>query len=115
MKLNGTIDNFETHYKPILNRIQEADEYQINFVKAHMNIFANSIEAIGINLKERGEDILQAVAQINSETDLKIFVESHKSQNPFLCKEEFQVYENKSEVIKESGNGNNINTNNTVV
>lgn len=25
-KLNNTIDNFETEYRPILNRVQESDE-----------------------------------------------------------------------------------------
>lgn len=31
----------------------------------------------------------QAVAAVNTHTDLKIFVELHKSTNPFMQKEEF--------------------------
>ena len=35
-KLNLTIDMFETSYKPILNKIQENDDGQINFVKYNL-------------------------------------------------------------------------------
>jgi hypothetical protein len=36
VKFNLTIDIFETQYKPILNRIQEGDDQQINFVKFNL-------------------------------------------------------------------------------
>lgn len=54
-----------------------------------MDKLAKNIESLGINLKERGEELMQAVSNISSDTDLKIFIELHKSTNPFLQKEEF--------------------------
>jgi hypothetical protein len=46
--------------------------------------FAKNLEAFGASLKSRGEEIQQAVHQISSETDIKIFIETNKSSNPFL-------------------------------
>ena len=44
-------------------------------------------------MKREGEEISQTVAMISSDTDLRIFVDSHKSTNQFLMKEEFAPYE----------------------
>lgn len=54
-----------------------------------MDKFAKNVEGLGLSFKDRGEELLQSVAQISSETDLKIFIDLHKSTNPFLQKEEF--------------------------
>jgi hypothetical protein len=54
-----------------------------------MERLAKNIESMGSNFKQRGEEILQAIGQISPETDVKIFIESNRSANPFLQKEEF--------------------------
>ena len=48
---------FDTSYKPILNRIQEGDDAQINFVKYNMEKLARYIEQTGKDLNQRGDDI----------------------------------------------------------
>lgn len=63
---------------------------------------ASSSENLGKSLKERGEEMRQAIGAVNSQTDLKIFIEQHKSTNPFMQKEEFQEYENRFDLVKES-------------
>ena len=43
-RLNLTIDMFDVSYKPILNRIQEGDDAQINFVKYNLEKLGKYIE-----------------------------------------------------------------------
>jgi len=38
---------------------------------------------------------------INSETDLKIFIDENKSNNQFISKVEYKAYEHSKEVIKQ--------------
>ena len=56
-KLNLTIDLFEGSYMPILNRIQESDDSQINFLKYNLEKLARYIEDTGRDLKSKGEEI----------------------------------------------------------
>lgn len=65
-KVNQTIDQFDSHYKPVLNRIQEADEYQINFVKMQLDKLASSSENLGRGLRDRGEEMRQVIGAVNS-------------------------------------------------
>ena len=84
---------FETSYKPILNRIQEGDDAQINFVKYNLEKHARYVEQMGKTFKIRGEEMNQTINMISSDTDLKIFIDTNKSLNSFLSKEVFQPYE----------------------
>ncbi|CDW77618.1 rab-like gtpase activating [Stylonychia lemnae] len=92
-KVNLTIDMFETSYKPILNRIQDGDDAQINFVKFNLEKLSRYIEQMGKEINQRGDEIGQTVGIISSEIDLKIFVDQNKSQNPFLQREVYQEFE----------------------
>lgn len=92
-KLNLTIEAFETSYKPILNRIQEGDEAQIRFVKFSLEKLARYVEDMGKDLRQRGDDIGATLGMVNGETDVKIFIDSNRSQNHFLQKEAFQEFE----------------------
>jgi hypothetical protein len=92
-KLNLTIDMFETSYKPILNRIEESDDAQINFVKYNLEKLNRYIEQLGKEFKYRSDDIMQNLNMISSETDITIFIDSNKSSNQFLIKEQFLPYD----------------------
>ena len=72
---------FDTSYRPILNRVQESDDSQINFVKYNLEKFARYIDQSGRDLRLNADEISQTVAMISSDTDLRIFVDSHKSSN----------------------------------
>ena len=48
---------------------------------------------MGKDLKQRGDDISISTGMISSDTDLKIFIDSNKSQNQFVQKEVFTSYE----------------------
>ncbi len=84
---------FETSYKPILNRIEESDDAQINFVKYNLEKLNRYIEQLGKEFKYRSDDIMQNLNMISSETDIAIFIDSNKSSNQFLVKEHFQPYD----------------------
>ena len=53
---------------------------------------ARYIEDTGRDLKNKGEEISQTVGMISSDIDLRIFIESNRSVNGFIQKEEFQPY-----------------------
>lgn len=65
----------------MLNRIQEGDDAQIHYMKYNLEKFGRSLDSIGKELRERGEDICQAVGAVSSLTDLRIFIDTNKSQN----------------------------------
>ncbi len=56
-KLNLTIDLFDTSYRPILNRIQESDDSQINFVKYNLEKLSRYIDQSGRDLRVNSEEI----------------------------------------------------------
>jgi hypothetical protein len=84
---------FENSYKPILNRIQEQDESQINFVKFNLEKLSRYIESIGKEMRKSGEDIMTTVGMSSSDTDLRIFIDTNKSTVPFVQRESYQEYE----------------------
>eukprot|EP00347_Sterkiella_histriomuscorum_P016146 403354306 len=95
-KLNLTIDMFDIQYKPILNRIQEGDDAQINFMKYNMEKFARYLEQMGKDMRSRGEDICQTIGMVSSETDLRIFIDTNKSQNQFIQRVPYDEFEQES-------------------
>ena len=84
-----TIDLFDSSYRPILDNVQQSDEGQINFAKYNLEKLAKYMESTGKDLRVNADEINQAVAMISCDTDLRIFVDTHKSANHFLAKEEF--------------------------
>ena len=87
------IDQFNSNYKSILNRIQGSDEGQINFVKFNLEKFANILDAFGKNIRDKSDEITDCAQMVSNETDIKIFIEHHRSDNPMYKKEKFQGYE----------------------
>ena len=91
--MNTTIDQFDTYYKPILNRMQDSDEHQLAFVKQSLERFGKYMELLGIGIKASSDDMVQTISMVSPETDMKIFVDKNRSHNPFLQKEEFHLFE----------------------
>ncbi len=52
-----TIDIFETSYKPILNRIQEGDDQQINFVKFNLEKVSKYLDKMGKDMRTRSDEL----------------------------------------------------------
>jgi hypothetical protein len=57
---------------------------------------ARYLEQTGKDFKLNADEISQAVGMISSDTDIKIFIDAHKSTNAyFLQKEEFRDFQQK--------------------
>jgi len=67
-------------------------------VKYNLEKLSRYIDTTGKDLRLNGDEINQTIAMISCDTDLRIFVDTHKSANHFLAKEEFQPYEQKQRV-----------------
>ena len=76
-----------------MNRVQENDISQINFMKYNMQKFAHILGKVGEDLCEQSTTIHDASQMINSQTDIKIFIEHNKSTNLVVNKEKFQDYQ----------------------
>ena len=45
--MNLTVSNFHSEFRPILNKIQESDNDQIEFMKFSLSKFVNTVESMG--------------------------------------------------------------------
>ena len=81
----------------MLNRMQENDESQINFMKYNLMKFSQIVDSMGKMIHDKGENLSDTADMINSETDIKIFIDHHKSTNLVVNKERFMYYDDKQE------------------
>jgi hypothetical protein len=51
------------------------------------------LDSIGKTVREHADSIGDGADIVNADTDLKIFIEHHKSKNPQFIRETFQAYE----------------------
>ena len=92
-QMNSYLSQFETEYRPILQRLQQGEESRINFMKYSFEKFLKHQGSMGKQIHEKALDIQSQVSMINSDTDLKIFIDENKSYVEFQSKVEFQPYE----------------------
>ena len=79
----------------MLNGMQEKDESQINFMKYNLMKFSQIIDSMGKMIHDKGENLSDTADMIDSTTDLKIFIDHHKSTNLVVNKEKFMYYDDK--------------------
>ena len=92
MALNDCVELIRNDYRTKLNRIQENDDSQINFMKYTMQKFAQIVGKVGEDLCDQCMTMHDASQMINSATDIKIFIEYNKSTNLVVAKEKFQEF-----------------------
>ena len=83
----------------MLNKMQENDDSQINFMKYNLMKFSQIVDSLGKKIHEKGDGLSDVAEMINSTTDIKIFIEHHKSTNLVVNKERFMPYEDKQAPI----------------
>ena len=96
--LNGLLGQFADEYKPLLQRLQQSEESRINFFKYNLEKFIKQMHTLGKNIQDKATDMGNSVQMINSETDLKIFIDEHKSNILFSSKYEYKPYEQSKEI-----------------
>ena len=92
-KVNLQVDQIRTKYKGMLNKMQEYDDQQINFMKYNLMKFAQIVDSVGKAIHDRGENLSETADMVNSATDIKIFIDHHKSTNLVVNKERFMIYD----------------------
>lgn len=96
--LNLVIDQFHTNYKSILNRIQGSDESCINQLKFTLEKFAGVLDQMGKGIRDRSDEVGECVQMISHKTDIQIFIEHHRCNNPIYQKEQSQPYTEESDM-----------------
>ena len=90
--VNKYVDQIKTEYRNRLNRVQENDDSQINFMKFNMKKFAAIMSKVGDDMSNQYKTVQDSSKMIDSATDIKIFIEQNKSANLVVSKEKFQDY-----------------------
>ena len=76
--------------------MQENDVSQIDFMKYNLMKFAQILDSLGKMVHDKGDSLSDAADMINSTTDIRIFIDHHKSSNLVVNKERFMVYDDKT-------------------
>ena len=65
-KVNLQVDQIRGRYKIMLNKMQENDDSQINFMKYNLMKFAQTIDSMGKLINLKGDSLQDAADMINS-------------------------------------------------
>ena len=91
--VNQRVDQIRTEYKNLLNKLQENDLAQIDYMKYNMQKFGQIVDQLGKSVRQTGDELGDAADLISGVTDIKIFIEHHKSTNLVVNKERFMKYD----------------------
>lgn len=62
-------------------------------MKYNLEKYTRNLGGLGKNMQDKANEMHNSVSMINSETDLKIFIDEHKSHQQFSTKIEYKAYE----------------------
>ena len=80
-------------YKPLLAELQAQEEKRVKFVKSSLDRFAKYFDHMGHKIVQKSAEMNSAVAVVNSEQDVRMFVDQHMSRPEYVHTVEFAVYE----------------------
>lgn len=83
-KVNLQVEIVNGSYRANLNRLQQSDHSQIMFVKQALSKFGGVINQFGKMMSSHADLILDGADIVTAETDLRIFIEQHKTDNPMV-------------------------------
>lgn len=75
-----------------MDKIQEYDTDQVEFVKFNLEKFSSMLELLGTETQQQGELMIQAVRKINPQEDIDALISNNKSTSCTVKREEFQEY-----------------------
>ncbi|CDW76802.1 tbc domain-containing protein [Stylonychia lemnae] len=96
--VNLQLSKFGVEYKPMLSKLQQGEESRINFLKYSFEKFLKHQSLLGKIVLDKSTEIQSSVQMINSETDLKIFIDENKTYQQFESRVDFQVFEHSRDV-----------------
>ena len=78
-RVNATLESVSKNYRYIVNKLQEKDSEQIDYIKSKMERYGALIGMIGKEMGNWKEEIIGSAKSIDSKADLEILIESNKS------------------------------------
>ena len=69
-RVNATLEMVNSNYKHIVNKLQEKDSEQIDFIKGKMERYGALIGMIGKEMGNWNEEIVGSAKSIDSKADL---------------------------------------------
>lgn len=90
---NEFIALFESNFKPILNNVQQSDKDNLLMIRSKMESFSRSILRFGDEMTRNGEEMKQGANVVDVKTDLEIFIQQNKTEQPFVTREVQVVYD----------------------
>ena len=78
-RVNATLESVSKNYRYIVNKLQEKDSEQIDYIKSKMERYGALIGMIGKEMGNWNEEIIGSAKSIDSKADLEILIESNKS------------------------------------
>jgi hypothetical protein len=100
-KMNEYLLMLNRDFKPLLRKIQLAEEQRIEFFKSNIDKFLKQFSALGSQIVDRASEFKQSAAMINFETDIKIFIDENKSDIRCPQRVEYKPYEHSEDVKKQ--------------
>lgn len=100
-KMNEYLNLMRTDFKPLLRKVQQAEEQRIEYLKTQMDKFGKQFLSLGMCLVDRVTEAQSSISLINYETDMKIFIDEHRSEAKCPDRMEYRPYEHSEEVIKQ--------------
>lgn len=99
--MNEFLVVFNRDYKPILRKLQIAEEQRIEFIKNSMDKFIKNFFNMGSQMLEKSQEFQNTVQMVNFETDIKIFIDEHRTDSRCPAKAEYRPYEHSEDVKRQ--------------
>lgn len=100
-RMNEFLLVFNKDYRPILLKIQKAEEQRIEFLKVNLEKFIKHFFTLGSQLLEKSAEFQNTVNMMNCETDVRIFIDEHKTELRCPQKVEYRPYEHSDDIKKQ--------------
>jgi len=97
---NKLIEDSHVLYKDYLNKLQDQDEQRIDSVKQTLNGFFKTFSEVGEILKDKIEESITSIELINTQTDMKIFIDENRSRGEFYKKKDFVSFDYSKLIMK---------------
>ncbi|CAG9332307.1 unnamed protein product [Blepharisma stoltei] len=93
IEMNECLDEYENVMPSIMEALQQSEESRIIFVKSTLERYSKQYAKYENGVWETIEELNAVVGNINSEMDIRVFVEANRSKDEINKREEFLSYE----------------------
>jgi hypothetical protein len=81
----------KTIYCPLLLKVQQSEEARINFLKNSVKKMMRHVATMGSKISESAQQVQEQTDFVSSETDLRMFIDSHKTTDDYPNEHSYQL------------------------